>query len=689
MDGKKYGTDLFGQWSRDENSLPCYALNLQNLPPLCPPLNHLIGTGKILLLADQYGKMNIITGGPGFPCSLNAPGPSSFSALHMLMICRNQPRQFFVENLPQSQPPSMSWGIGYVQYAATLTWPGNQTLAVTLKILAPVQQDFFVLSLEFQNKSKTHITTEIILSADFSPGTPELFCQTPNPYSKNGKAMLTDVSPGVGDFFLAGGRDWSASVQASGVQLGHEIRIAPEKSWDGRFLLGCSSEATVPWLEEQLERWDTQTVLDGWTERLGKAKTRAPELWMREECLWNVGRLLSSSLSLGNTTPTTVFFPISLPLPGNASCLLHARPAIRDILSLVLPLTYCEPESALKNLTAASAAQGVTGKFPERIDQNPDESEKVERSDLEIAFLLAWTEFLSAQPTPEILDRTCPFNDGDSHSYWEHILRAYAWIRNEIREGPRGLLRILDGDWNGFLNAVGSKGKGESVLNSAMAAYAAQRLSAIARQRGKDKLAEELVDWSRNLRRAVGETYDASWFCRAYTDDDVALGDTDSDRIFASVQAWAVIARCGTRAQRRYALTSVLKKNPGDAAIRTISPPYPMPSSKNISSKKVLPGENFNGGISMQATAWMIWALTEENMVERAMEVWEQFSIRQRAACPDAFPMPVLSLDSTFAPVPDGIPFPGRKCRSALPESPLPNPHATAWQQFALQRILS
>ena len=240
-------------------------------------------------------------------------------------------------------------------------------------------------------------------------------------------------------------------------------------------------------------------------------------------------------------------------------------------------------------------------------------------------------------------------------------------------------MRIGSGDWNRLLDNAGRQGKGESVLNSAALAFALHALIEIAR--GQDRLQveelEQLDGWRRALTQAVGEAFDGRWFCRAYADDGTTIGGSCDDRIFLDVQAWAVLARCGTERQRQMALDAALDRGDGTPGPRIISPPLPLTPPCPYTTHRLPPQQDWNGGVSPMVGAWLVWALAEQGKIEQAQQHWEQLACR-RLICEAESPV-----DGRLTPhgfIPD----------SALSQHhvrPLGAHHIFGWQHLALAMI--
>ena len=692
MSAQKYGGDASGAWDRDENNLPCYVLEPPRLPRACPPLWHVVGTGRLTLLADQFGRMHMFTSELGQACCLGARGPSFCSALYGCVTHASGWHSLLLSEIPASGTPAMRWGLGYVQYEGSIMLDPQLRLSTTLEIAAPLGQTFLVANVTLRNEADETLSLDVEMYADLNPAPAVELSDDRQVFTKDGAALFTDFHPDLGDFFLAADDTWHAVARPSALCLRRQMELEPGECKSAAMVFGYSRMCSVDWLHTQLEQHSTETVKSAWAGHLESARTRAPELWMQEECLWDAGRLAAfSGCGPGEDAPAIV----TGGAPLFASAVQPGRPPplepVSDLLALTLPLNDLDPARALASLRSVSSSQASSGRVPEfrgsTCDTDVDPTR--DRSDLEIWLLLAWSEYVTVHSDQDVLDLPCPFADGAEAPVWEHLRRAYTWLRGEIREGSHGLIRMLAGDWNGYLNRVGTEGRGESVLNSALTCYALQRLIGIAHHRGDDEWAEEMENWHQKLRIAVGEAFEDFWFRRAYTDAGRPLGARVEDRIFTAVQAWAVLARCGTARERELALTATLEHQQTEPAAAMISRPFALPPPVDVSDMAVLPGERENGGVSMPVTAWFIWALAREGRREQALKEWERFALRRRAAeTPDLPAALAANLDfcaSGHASRRQGV------CgiRDSTETTWLPSAHAVAWQGFALRKIIS
>ena len=689
----KYAQSHFGEWSRDASNLPCFDLKPGLVPPFGPALRHHIGHQGLHVLADHLGRLQFFVGGAQGALCLNPLDRTAGLGIYVRLRLGEAEAAVFPAPYSDGPGSSVRWGIGYATYVSEAEIEGRR-VAVELDVVLPPERTFLLVELTLRVRGRETLPCVVRVGTDMGlaplsedqEGRPHLF-------RKPGVAMFTDLHPDVGDLFIASGQEWHAVADDGHLALAREAELRPRSAFTATFLLGSGADCSVDWLGQELVAHSADRLREATAERLANLRLRAPELWMQEECLWD-DALFSAFVCQrpGDGRPTVsaggavLFGPSSGQRAENQTVA-----AVRDLLTLCLPLGQVAPDTAESTLLAVTAGQASSGRCPAVLGQPPTESidSGKDRSDLEILFLISWMELLAGRADLAVLDVRTPYVDGEPVPVWDHLCSAYHWLSYELRTGPNGHVRLLAGDWNRFLDKAGALGQGESVLNTAMLCYALRPLVDIARRREDNELAEDAAAWHRRLAEAVGEAFDGGWFIRAYTDHGTSIGNAASGRLFADVQAWAVLARCGTPTQRAQALRATLERCASEEGLTSLSRPYPCPPPAEISSIQLLSGDRENGGVSAAVWAWLIWALATEGQKEKAFPQWELASLRQRSA--GARPLPpelVTASEWTSSGATGGragLPAPV----DGLAGDCFPAAAAFAWQGFAMRKLLA
>ncbi|WP_340103706.1 GH36-type glycosyl hydrolase domain-containing protein [Rhodohalobacter sp. 8-1] len=210
----------------------------------------------------------------------------------------------------------------------------------------------------------------------------------------------------------------------------------------------------------------------------------------------------------------------------------------------------------------------------------------------------------------------------EQDSIFEHCCRA---IEVSLKFGEHGLPLIGAGDWNDGMNRVGEGGKGESVWLGFFLYGILKRFKDYAAARGEDERTERYDKVADQLHNHLNkEGWDGDWFIRAFYDDGTPLGSSDNKecRIDAISQAWAVITGAADAAKAESALLSAEKYlvSEQDRIIRLLTPPFDATEKNPGYIKGYIPGVRENGGQYTHAALWLIKAMAEQGMGERAVQ---------------------------------------------------------------------
>lgn len=215
---------------------------------------------------------------------------------------------------------------------------------------------------------------------------------------------------------------------------------------------------------------------------------------------------------------------------------------------------------------------------------------------------------------PELLD--------ESESIYMHCCRA---IDISLKFGDHGLPLIGAGDWNDGMNRVGEAGKGESVWLGFFMVGILREFSNIAAKRGDDERARRYRKSAGELsKRLNNEGWDGEWYLRAFYDDGTPLGSAENTecRIDAISQAWAVITGVADQERGAKALESAERHliSERDGIIRLLTPPFDKTEKDPGYIKGYIPGVRENGGQYTHAALWLIKALAEKGMGDKALK---------------------------------------------------------------------
>ncbi|NBD35471.1 MAG: hypothetical protein GVY30_05680, partial [Chloroflexi bacterium] len=612
----------YGRWSHDATGLPCFDLKV-GASAVNERFRHLIATGRLSALVDQWGDVELFTTEGGYQLLAPSRRWVSRSGLYLVVEASETRVSLFHSELQHNK--HIRYGVGYATYSGEIEKDDKIYLDVKQVFMAPPHQKgelvgFFTL----RNKSLQHLSGQVEARSDIVPG---VFADAPPEGVAHGAGYV--VTPPSGDvpgaLMLLGSQAFEGEVECGTLCLRGALDLAPGESCTLWFAVGYGDAAEREARQATFANHTPETIQQMWKEMLKPVDLETPETWMRDECLWTYGQLLSFAsydsavqehyIALGGCDYGWDEF------------------AVREVgeTSMVLaPWNWSLTERSLLWMAKTQLANGdlpMTHNFlPER-----DLDTMNFESDSELWFVLGCCESVEASGNEALFDRVCPFWDQGEATMWEHLKRAFYWVRDSIGTGDHGLVCIRDGDWNDYLSGMGRQGKGESVMNSGMACRAFDAMARFARRRDDIALAEELETFVEQVRDAVGLAFDGDWFLRGYTDAGAPVGSYAEDRLFLNAQSWAALGRCGTPAQQRSALLKTIEKCHTPIGLTLMSRPYSGRPPEGISLAPIPPGEGENAGIWPQTVYWMVWALAEAGLIDEALEEWRCMSLRNHA----------------------------------------------------------
>ena len=373
------------------------------------------------------------------------------------------------------------------------------------------------------------------------------------------------------------------------------------------------------------EQWKQHTV--------GFHSSQAP--WATGEVTWNHYYLRSGF------TYDDFFHQHVVSQGGVYQYVTGFQGAARDPLQHVLPLLVSDPELVkeilrytLKEVRSdGSLPYGVVGHgmpMPSAFDQS---------SDLPLWLLWVASEYLLATRDLRFLDAdvvTVYGANAGRDSVRNLLARCYRHLVEGVKTGEHGLMRMLAGDWNNSLipawvapsSVPECVAKGESVLNSAMAAYVFDHYARALVYAGDDgRLSSEIRRKAEEHRQAVRGQWAGRWFRRAW------LGPTQGwlgeKGLWLEPQPWAILSGVATEEQTRTLVDSM------DQELRRVSPIGALQLSTSPDQSvhgiwPVEPGTANNGGVWPSLNQILIWALARVNGT-MAWDEWQKNSFRRHA----------------------------------------------------------
>jgi hypothetical protein len=264
-------------------------------------------------------------------------------------------------------------------------------------------------------------------------------------------------------------------------------------------------------------------------------------------------------------------------------------------------------------------------------------------SDLDLWLLWAIVEYVQATRDFEFLDRAVELHretaePGPSRTVAERLETSLDWLEIEIGYGEHGLLRVGSGDWSdgiSFLapDRVAFEANGESVFNSAFAAYVFPRIAGLLDGRN-DALAARYRTAGEALRTAVAAQFQGRWFTRAWDGGSPALpiaadDGTDEARLSLEHHVWLLIGDVPTPEQRASVIEALATRlgNRSPLGTALMYPP--------IDNMFLHPGWDVNGGVWAAMNGLLVWGLSRTDPAAAWRELEANSMLRHAETHPD------------------------------------------------------
>ncbi len=230
--------------------------------------------------------------------------------------------------------------------------------------------------------------------------------------------------------------------------------------------------------------------------------------------------------------------------------------------------------------------------------------------------------FLRAAPLePEEAERYGRYEAAaESHTLYAHCLRA---LDRGTTAGTHGLPLIGSHDWNDGMSRVGVEGRGESVWLGWFLYATLTQFAPLCERMGDEGRADDYRQRAAALRRSLEQhAWDGDWYRRAYYDDGVPLGSSESDecQIDSIAQSWAVLSGAADPNRALKAMDAVSSRLvlQDERLILLFTPPFNETVRDPGYVKGYPPGIRENGGQYTHAALWAAWAFAELGQGDRA-----------------------------------------------------------------------
>ena len=413
------------------------------------------------------------------------------------------------------------------------------------------------------------------------------------------------------------------------------------------------------------------------------------EPWIARETAWNYYYVRSS------LTYDDYFGEHIVNQAGIYLYVMGFQGAARDPLQHALPFIFTEPQLVKEVLRYTLKEVRKDGSIPYGIVGHgqimPAASDN--SSDIPMWLLWAASEYVLATRDVAFLDEqitTFPLYGptAGKESVRNLLARCYRHLVEDVGTGEHGLMKMLEDDWNDALVTAWAQRvrkecveQGESVLNSAMAAYVFDYYGRLLAYGGQDATAARKK--AEEHRKAARAQWTGKWLRRAWLGP--TLGWIGEKGLWIEPQPWAVIGGVTSPDQTKELVQAV------DEILRRPSPigAAQLNKSADMLEKGVCgPGEAINGGIWPSLNATLIWALALVDP-KMAWDEWRKNSLARHAEVyPDVWYNTWSgpdTLNSTLSP------HPGETVTTGFlhyTDYPVFNVHSHACSLYSLVKVL-
>jgi hypothetical protein len=471
-------------------------------------------------------------------------------------------------------------------------------------------------------------------------------------------APADGASSSAKDFFGAGGLDHPTGLERpldgnleksggdSGLLLERKFSLKPGESRTLTFMYGyvvsgvdlesliskCGQSAATA-LRDSSAQW----------KKSGLHFTTESEPWVEREVAWD-HYYLRSGFSYDDFFRQHIISQASV-----YQYVMGFQGAARDPLQHALPFIFSDPDLVKEVLRYTLKEVRPDGSIPYGVVGHgmimPTVSDN--SSDMPLWLIWAVSEYILATRDLGFLDSEVVTvyganpnalrGEGAGRDTVRNLLaRCYKHLTQDVKTDEHGLMRMLQDDWNDALvtawvpqaDVKECVEKGESVLNSAMAAYVFDYYVRMLIYAGSEERATSPIRvMAEQHRAAVRGQWTGKWFRRAWLGRD--MGWLGEKCMWIEPQPWALIAKITNAEQTKSLVQSI------DEQLRRPSPIgaiqlTPGPDQETHGVWKTEPGTSVNGGVWPSLNQTLIWALAGLNG-EMAWDEWKKNSFARHA----------------------------------------------------------
>ncbi len=298
---------------------------------------------------------------------------------------------------------------------------------------------------------------------------------------------------------------------------------------------------------------------------------------------------------------------------------------IRDQFQDILGVVMTNPERVRERILNALRFQFNDGSTLHNYFKLTDWGEKTNHSDTPLWIPFGIVEYLNETADLSILDEEVQYYDSGKGSVYEHLIRAIDFCISAT--SPRGIPKIMNGDWNDTLDKVGPEGKGETIWGAFFLAYVIKKTFELLKIKDDAETYKRWMLEYVKLKTITNEVaWDGDWYIRAFKDDGSPLGTKSAKqgKIFINAQTWSVISGCATKERGNQSLASVKKYLAKPNGIQICYPSYTEVEENVGLISRCVPGKKENGAIFNHASSWFVLASIINGDIDYAYDIYSR-----------------------------------------------------------------
>ena len=420
-----------------------------------------------------------------------------------------------------------------------------------------------------------------------------------------------------------------------------KVKLKPHEKKDVLIVFGQDTEENIIKVINKYKMINNaydelENVKEYWSEFLGSIQVSTPDKSM--DYMLN-GWLLYQTLSCRYLSRSAFY------QSGGAY-------GFRDQLQDSMALGVIDPEIQKSQIIRSASRQYVEGDVQHWWHPVVNSGIRTRFSDDLLWMPYVTAQYINSTGDYSILDMKSPYledeplRDGEDERYtivnqsskegtiYEHCQKA---IKKSLKFGEHNIPLMGSGDWNDGMSTVGNKGKGESVWLGWFLYDILNSFSEIAQYKNDLESAsfynENKIFIKENIEKYA---WDGGWYRRAYFDDGTPLGSRENPecQIDSLAQSWSVISGASKQDKGGYsdraleAMEAVegnlIKRDKG--MILLLAPPFNNSYLEPGYIKGYVPGVRENGGQYTHAAVWVILALTELGLGDKAVRYYNMIN---------------------------------------------------------------